>query len=67
MAEDNWVHKRETMLCKTCMWFVGRGIIGRCRQSSPTMKGFPAMFPDDWCGDHKLDEVKLEKLLKENK
>lgn len=41
------------------MWYVQRGILGRCRESSPTMKGWPAMYPDDWCGAHKLDERKL--------
>lgn len=23
---------------------------------SPTMKGFPVVFDDDWCMEHKLDE-----------
>lgn len=59
---DNWIHKSESMLCKTCMFFVQRGIIGRCRERSPTLKGWPVMFPDDWCGAHKLDEQKLAAL-----
>lgn len=73
-ALDNWQHRSQHMRCETCMWFVPKrgameenttaemeqGVrIGRCRQSSPTMKGWPAMFPTDWCGDHKLDETKL--------
>jgi len=33
--------------------------IGRCRRHAPTMNGYPAVFPTDWCGDHKLDEEKL--------
>ncbi len=33
--------------------------IGRCRECSPTMKGWPAVFEDDWCGAHKIDEEKL--------
>lgn len=61
MTEDNWKHRAENMRCKTCMWFVPKNeAIGRCRQNAPTIKGFPAMFPDDWCGDHKLDETKIK-------
>jgi hypothetical protein len=51
------------------MWFVGKkhdGIaegepwkIGRCRRRAPTMNGYPAVKPDDWCGDHRLDENKI--------
>lgn len=33
--------------------------LGRCRRRAPTMDGFPAVFVNDWCGDHKLDENKL--------
>ncbi len=60
--KDNWEHRSENMRCKTCMFYVpkGGGKLGRCRQSSPTLKGFPAVFPNDWCGDHKLDEEKVE-------
>jgi len=62
---DNWQHRSDMMKCKTCMWYVpkkreGTGReIGRCRQSSPTIKGWPAIYPDDWCGAHKLDESKV--------
>ena len=31
---------------------------GRCRRHAPTMQGYPAVFGNDWCGDHKLDENK---------
>lgn len=34
-------------------------IIGRCRKHAPTLNGWPAVFGDDWCGDHKLDAEKL--------
>jgi hypothetical protein len=30
--------------------------IGRCRRHAPAMAGFPAVYPDDWCGDHKISE-----------
>jgi hypothetical protein len=33
--------------------------LGRCRRHAPTMSGWPAVFVNDWCGDHKLDEEKL--------
>lgn len=33
--------------------------LGRCRRHAPTMNGYPAVFPTDWCGDHKLDENKI--------
>lgn len=68
---DNWQHRAQNMRCDTCMWWVPkvtplldpmaeapRTKLGRCRHHSPTMKGFPATFPDDWCGDHKLDEAR---------
>ena len=60
--EDNWEHRSETMKCKTCMWFVPKapGVLGRCRRRSPELGGWPAVFETDWCGDHKLDETKLD-------
>lgn len=33
--------------------------VGRCRRNAPTMKGWPVLFADDWCGEHKLDETKI--------
>ena len=68
--EDNWKHRSAKMRCGSCMWFVEKvpildgphkevGMFGRCRQSSPTIKGFPAVYGTDWCGDHKLDENKV--------
>lgn len=38
--------------------FIGR-TIGRCRRRAPTMNGYPVVFSDDWCGDHKIDENKV--------
>jgi len=61
---DPWKHRSKNMACVTCMWYVpkindrGDTKLGRCRHHSPTMKGYPAVFPSDWCGDHKLDENK---------
>lgn len=62
---DPWIHRSEGMKCGTCMWFVakavslpkeGARIVGRCRRHAPEMAGYPVVFKDDWCGDHKLDE-----------
>lgn len=62
MAQDPWKGRNTGMLCSTCMWFVqkGDGALGRCRRRCPTMNGYPAVFENDWCGDHKLDETKLD-------
>jgi len=61
VPQDNWKHRAANMTCATCMWYVPKhtGKIGRCRASAPTMKGWPVMFPTDWCGNHKLDEGKI--------
>lgn len=64
--EDPWVHRSEGMRCKTCIWFVPKQAnnkigydIGRCRRHAPTMGGYPVVFVNDWCGDHRLDENKI--------
>lgn len=62
---DPWIHRSKGMSCQTCMWYVdkkkvvGDTKLGRCRRHAPTMNGYPVVFPNDWCGDHKLDENKL--------
>lgn len=70
-SPDPWAHRSVGMRCRTCMWFVTkvvaeprttgdeRGALGRCRRHAPTLGGFPAVFENDWCGDHKLDETKM--------
>lgn len=68
---DNWKHRSEGMLCKSCMFFAPKAKegeiieVGRCRKHAPTMGGWPVMFITDWCGDHKLDETKLLKPRKD--
>jgi hypothetical protein len=66
--EDPWAHRSAGMRCKTCMWFAEkqttaledkRGNVGRCRRHAPSMNGYPVVFVIDWCGDHKLDELKI--------
>jgi hypothetical protein len=65
---DPWAHRSEGMRCRSCLWFVKKAAdphepmrhnpVGRCRRHAPTMSGYPVVFSDDWCGDHKLDENK---------
>ena len=59
--KDPWIHRSEVMKCITCMWFVPKSNteVGRCRRHAPTMSGYPVVFPTDWCGDHKLNELSL--------
>lgn len=59
--EDPWKHRSKGMQCESCMWFIKKedSKIGRCRRRSPTMNGYPVVFPNDWCGDYKLDENKV--------
>ena len=67
---DPWVHRASGMRCQSCIWYVAkvptspvqsqdyRGL-GRCRRHAPTMNGYPVVWCDDWCGDHRLDENKI--------
>ena len=67
--EDPWSNRSNNMKCKTCMWFVAKKRVnltpgigyntGICRRHSPSMSGYPVVFVNDWCGDHKLDENKV--------
>ena len=69
---DPWINRSDNMKCRTCMWFVEKvavpqvphtGVVfpsvGRCRRHAPSMNGYPVVFSNDWCGDHKLDENKI--------
>jgi hypothetical protein len=60
-VNDPWANRSSGMRCRTCMFFVRKQTtdIGRCRRHAPTMGGYPVVYPDDWCGDHKLDETKV--------
>jgi hypothetical protein len=68
--QDPWTQRSSGMKCSTCIWFVpkftnspvvpeGHKIVGRCRRHAPTMGGYPVVYPDDWCGDHRIDENKV--------
>lgn len=64
---DPWKNRADGMRCKTCIWFAAKVPvkspatfdIGRCRRHAPTMGGYPVVFVNDWCGDHRLDENKM--------
>jgi len=67
---DPWMHRSDGMKCKTCMWFVPKKPmtaegydpvydLGRCRRHAPSMGGYPVVFVNDWCGDHRLDENRI--------
>ena len=64
-SRDPWAKRSHGMRCTTCIFYVMKvddvenppsRELGRCRRHAPTMQGFPVVFPDDWCGDHKLKE-----------
>ena len=70
--EDPLKHRSENMRCETCVWFaakaskqhplqnapaIGKPVIkGRCRRHAPTINGYPVVFVNDWCDNHKLSE-----------
>ena len=51
---DNWKNL-STLACETCYVYVSKdGNIGRCRRHAPTISGYPVVYANDWCGDHKI-------------
>jgi hypothetical protein len=62
MPADPWAN-RATFVCRTCMFFnpsrpvsgfKPEELIGRCRRHAPTSNGYPPVYPNEWCGDHKM-------------
>lgn len=67
LTMDPWQHRSQNMTCLKCMWFALKESkentvqdLGRCRRHAPSMNGYPVVYVNDWCGDHKLDENKVE-------
>jgi hypothetical protein len=64
LLPDNW-SDNSTCKCQTCRFYVlkassGTRPIGRCRRRCPVVEiGYPAVYPTDWCGEHKIDENKI--------
>ena len=54
-AGDLWSHRNTEMICASCMFYTNF----RCRRHAPTLNGWPAVYPRDWCGDHKLDKERM--------
>ena len=53
--DDLWMHRSDEMRCYSCMHYNNF----RCRKHAPTLDGWPAVYPRDWCGDHKLDKERM--------
>jgi len=45
----------DEMKCRTCMWYVNM----RCRKHAPTLNGYPMVYPEDWCGDHRMTKEQM--------
>lgn len=60
LKSDRWQHRSTGVRCATCMFFLNF----RCRRHAPTMQGWPAVFPEDWCGDHKLCKDTMASITK---
>jgi hypothetical protein len=54
-VDSGWLN-RSSFSCQTCIWFVMKGEsgCGRCRRHAPTLGGYPVVYVDNFCGDHKL-------------
>lgn len=52
---DKW-DRITNFCCNTCMFYVPKNKtnFGRCRKNAPTLCGYPIVYLDDWCGQHKL-------------
>jgi hypothetical protein len=59
--KDNWNNRSVKMSCATCMHYLNF----RCRRNAPTIKGFPAVYPSDYCGEHKLDKEQMKKDMRD--
>ena len=61
---DRWANTRSFM-CDTCMYFSGLkpgSPVGRCRRHAPSVsEGWPAVYPEDWCGDHKMGSPRSDR------
>lgn len=57
VVSDNWSKVSNNMQrCELCMHYAGM----RCRRHAPRgQEGWPAVFPSDWCGDHKMSKATM--------
>jgi len=63
-TDDPWKQRSKYMVCGSCMNYQAKGFdtfgrqIGACKDTSPSIKGFPrAFFDEKGCGAHKLAVV----------
>lgn len=53
-SSDLWANLN-TYKCGTCRFYVPKDeALGRCRRNAPTMMGYPVVYENDWCGEHKM-------------
>jgi hypothetical protein len=59
---DNWANLASKS-CSTCMYYNNF----RCRRHAPNVvePGYPAVFPTDYCGDHKIGKETMALLSAE--
>jgi len=60
---DNWEKRNIEMICENCAFYINY----RCRKHAPTMNGFPAVYPTDWCGDHRLSKDMMKIIYEKKK
>lgn len=58
-ANAELINLDEKMQIKSSTTVKAESAIGRCRKHAPSLNGWPAVFKTDWCGDHKIDENKI--------
>ena len=57
---DNWRKGNNRYICNTCAHYLNY----RCRKHAPRgLEGWPAVFPTDYCGDHKMDKHTMANLI----
>jgi hypothetical protein len=56
---DNWapgLGGSTSSQCQSCMYYINK----RCRRNAPRgQDGWSAVYPTDWCGQHKLSKDKM--------
>jgi hypothetical protein len=59
-TKDNWDKAAHPNLkCATCHSYINF----RCRRHAPKgQEGWPAVFPTDWCMDHKMSKQAMEQI-----
>lgn len=60
MPLDGIAPKPELVCCETCTYSFGEGAVGQCRRHAPGPAGFPVIFDNGWCGDHRMDPTRVK-------